>query len=143
MLTTTTSNVVCKWCLKETHAHCKHVNLFDNVVVLIPNNEFHPSHCFHVHFLSKTASIENQQCWQQQAKSVVCKWCLKETCALQACFCSWWCCWAHCLDEKMPHTPKLLFPSNGDHAIIINNLKNNNKQCCLTQKGHLRQSNDC
>ena len=62
MLTTTTNNVVCKQCLKEMCVHCKHVNLFDNVVVLIPNNEFHPSHCFHVGFLSKAANIENQQC---------------------------------------------------------------------------------
>ena len=59
--TTTTNNVVHKWCLKKC-AHCKHVNLFDNIVALIPNNEFPSLHCFHVHALNKMPNIENQQC---------------------------------------------------------------------------------
>ena len=46
--------------------HCKCVFLIANVVVLIPNNEFQPLRCFHVHFLNKMTNIENQQCQQQQ-----------------------------------------------------------------------------
>ena len=50
-------NGICKKCV-----HCKCVFSVDNVVALIPNNEFQPLHCVHVHFLNKTTSIENQQC---------------------------------------------------------------------------------
>ena len=65
MLTTTTNNVVWKCCLKK-HVHCKHVFLVDDVVALIPSNEFQLFHCFHAHILNKMTNIENQQCQQQQ-----------------------------------------------------------------------------
>ena len=51
---------------KKMHMHCKCVLLFDNIVAIIPNNEFQLLHCFHVHILNKTTNIENQQCQQQQ-----------------------------------------------------------------------------
>ena len=60
MSTTTTNNVGWKWHLKKC-VHCKCVFLVDDVVALIPNNEFQLLHCFHVHFLNKMTNIENQQ----------------------------------------------------------------------------------
>ena len=47
---------------KKKYVHCKCVLLFDNVVALIPKNEFQLLYCFYVHFLNKTTNIENQQC---------------------------------------------------------------------------------
>ena len=56
---------------KKVHMHCEHVLLFDDIVVLIPNNEFQPLHCFHVCILNKVTNIENQQCQQQQQTMLV------------------------------------------------------------------------
>ena len=100
---------------------CKHVFLVDNVVALIPNNEFQPLHCFHVHTLNKMTNIENQQCQQQQTMSF-------GNCVLKKC--------VHCKQVFLVANVVMLIPHNefqplwSFHVQTLNKITNiENQQC--------------
>ena len=105
--------------------------LVDNVVALIPNNEFQPLCCFYVCALNKTTKIENQQCWQQQQTMLFVNGIKKNVCIASVFFCFMT---LFCSFQKMSFNCCTVFMITfwAKHLTLkINDVNNNNKQCCL------------